>query len=166
MKDPHDLNLDMPDHTLLWAKGPALGKLGNDTYVLPPVYDIEKPLFLMDAWSLMANANSKYPEEAAYFLLCYASVEATASQFYLNYGQWLKDKSLYGEQYDMRKPPSPQNEYLYNYVLEHGVPHLRDLELMRLQLTEGLLDMLMNGDITPQEYADTMQQKADMLIGG
>lgn len=166
MKDPRDLNLDMPDNTLIWAKEQGLAGLKDDTYVLPPVYDIANPLFLVDSWSLMANANSKYPDEAAYFLACYASVEATSSQFYLNFGQWLKDKSLYGEQYDMRKPPSEQNEHLYNYVLEHGVPMLRDLELMRLQITEGLLDMLMNGDITPQEYADTMQQKADMLIGG
>ena len=166
IKDPHDLSFDMPDNTLLWAEEHALGKLGNDTYVLPPVYDIENPLFLVDSWCLMANANSRYPEEAAYFLACYASVEATSNQFYLNCGQWLKDKSLYGEQHDMRTPPSAQNEYLYNFVLEHGVPQLRDLELMRLQITEGLLEMLMNGDITPQEYADTMQQKADMLIGG
>lgn len=166
MKDPHDLSLDMPDNTLLWAKEQGLAGLKDDAYVLPPLYDIENPLFLVDSWSLMANANSKYPEEAAYLLACYASVEATSNQFYLNFGQWLKDKSLYGEQYDMRNPPSPHNEYIYNYMLEHGVPQLRDLELMRLQITDDLLDMLMNGDITPQEYADTMQQKADMLIGG
>lgn len=166
IKDPRDLSLDMPADTLLWAEQVSLGMLGHGTYVLPPVHDAENPLYLVDSWCLMANANSRYPEEAAYFLACYASVEATSNQFYLNDGQWLKDKSLYGEQHDLRTPPSAQNESLFNYVLEHGTPQLRDLELMRLQITEGLLDMLMNGDITPQEYADAMQQKADMLIGG
>ncbi len=166
IKSPTDLSLDMPDNTLLWAKEQGLGSLRDNTYVLPPVYDAEHPTFLVDSWPLMANANSHYPEEAAYFLACYASVEATSQQYYLNNGQWLKDKSLYGEQKDMRKPPSEQNEYLYNYVLEHGVPQLRDLDLMRLQISEDMLDMLMNGDITPQEYADAMQQKADMLLGG
>ena len=166
IKAPHDLNLDMPDNTLLWAEEQTLAALKNDTYVLPPVYDSENPIFLVDSWSLMANANSKYPEEAAYLLACYASVEATSNQSYLNFGQWLKDKSLYVDHHDPRKPPSSHNEYIYNYMLEHGVPQLRDRELMRLQITEGLLDMLMNGDITPQEYADMIQQKADMLIGG
>lgn len=166
VKSPTDLNHKMPTDTLLWVMESSLGNLKNDTYVLPPVNDAEDPTFLVDSWSLMANANSKYPEEAAYFLACYASVEATSSQFYLNFGQWLKDQSLYDEQIDPRTPPSEQNEYLYNYVLEHGVPMLRDLDLMRLQITEGLLEQLMNGDVTPQEYADAMQQKADVLIGG
>lgn len=163
---PTDLNQDMPKNALLWATNGALRLLHSDTYVLPPVYEPDNPTFLVDVWPLMANANSKYPEEAAYFLACYASVEATSQQFYLNYGQWLKDKTLYTEYQDRYAPPSEHNEALYNFVLEHGVPMLRDLDLMRLQITEGLLDMLMNGEITPQEYADAMQQKADMLIGG
>ena len=156
----------MPKHTLLWATNGALRLLGDDTYVLPPVDDADDPTFLVDVWPLMVNANSHYPEEAAYFLACYASVEATSQQFYLNYGQWLKDKFLYAEYQDRNVPPSEHNEALYNFVLEHGVPQVRELDLMRLQITEGLLDMLMNGEITPQEYADSMQQKADMLIGG
>ena len=166
IQSPTDLNQNMPKHTLLWSTNGALRLLDDDTYVLPPVDDADDPTFLVDVWPLMVNANSHYPEEAAYFLACYASVEATSQQFYLNYGQWLKDKSLYAEYQDRNAPPSEHNEALYNFVLEHGVPQVRELDLMRLQITEGLLDMLMNGEITPQEYADSMQQKADMLIGG
>lgn len=165
-KDAKNLSLDMPENTLLWAVEMGLGSMESNTYVLPPVYDADNPVFLVESWPLLANANAQYPEEAAYFLACYASVEATSKQIYLSTGQWLKDSSLYAEHAGMRQLPSAQNEYLYNYVLEHGVPQLRELELMRLQITEGWLDKLMDGSATPKEYADRMQERADMLIGG
>lgn len=166
IQPPRSLSRDMPADTLLWAEEKSLASMGNDTYVLPPVTDADDPVYLVDNWPLMVNANSHHPEEAAYFLACYASVEAESQNFYPGNGQLLKDKSLYAKQQLLGTPPSEQNEYLYNFVLEHGVPQLRDLDLMRLQITEGLIEQLINGEITPQEYADAMQQKADMLLGG
>lgn len=118
---------------------------------------------------LVINANTKMKEEAVYFLACYASVEATRRNFYLNYGQWLKDKELYEVPDPMTVEylggyPSERNENLFNFVLEYSEPVLRIVEVWRTHYFE-LLPSLNAGEITPEEYASIVQKQAGMILG-
>lgn len=144
-------------------------QMGDDTYVLPPVYDAENPVYNCWVTPLVINANTKMKEEAVYFLACFASVEATRQKAPYYEGAWLKDESLYvevdaGTIMFEGEGANEHNAVLYNFALEHGVPNLQIIEVTRLHVRE-LWERLKAGEITPEEYVAIIQRQADMVLG-
>lgn len=147
----------------------GLRVMHQKTYILPPTFDVENPAYVASVMPFVINANSKMKEEAVHFLACFASVEAERQNFYLNCGQWLKDKSLYVPEDPfavefMGGYPSEQNEYLFNFSLEYSQPVLKIVEVWRTHFFE-LLPKLNAGEITPEEYAAIVQRQAEMILG-
>lgn len=155
--DPHGV-----PNTLLRNVNLPLSALGNNIFILPPVWDENTPQ-LANVSPMCISGNSRYPEAAAYFLACYASVEATSKQYYGNYGQWLNDGSLYVIEPFMESA-SEANTALWNTALEMCEAVHEHKDLMRMHWRE-LLPMLLAGEITPDKYMDIAQQQADMYIG-
>lgn len=154
--------LRVDDHCVLRTMTPS------HTYILPPAYDAENPAYVATVTPMVINANTKLKEEALYFLACYASVEATRHQYYYNFGQWLKDKSLYVPEDPAALAftgyASPENEEIFNYALEYSYPGLAMIEVWRTQFFE-LIPALKAGEITPEEYVAIVQRQADMIMG-
>lgn len=149
-------------NTLLRNTYLTLGSLKNETFVLPPIWDENTPQLAI-VYPMCISGNARYPEEAAYFLACYASAEATSKQYYSNFGQWLKDGSLYDKE-DPMGQASAANEALWNTALEMCEAVHEHKDLLRMHWRE-LLPKLVAGEITPETYMEIAQQQADMYIG-
>ena len=146
----------------------CLHDMARDLYVLPPT-ETESSLYpVCDFGFYVVNANTQHLEEAIYFLECYMSVEAESGRFYFNDGKWLKDISLYpdytNDHFMHVQMPSEENEAIWDYMLEHSAPQLHLIDLTRQQqftLMPGVLD----GSVTPEQFAQISQQLADMMLG-
>ena len=142
--------------------------MAKDHYILPPT-ETEDSLYPVYGFGYYAvNANTQHLEEVIAFLECYMSVEAESGRFYFNDGKWLKDTSVYPDYADNPfmniQWPSEENEVLWDYILEHSAPELSLFDLTRQQhftLMPGVLD----GSITPEQFAQISQQLADMMLG-
>ena len=142
--------------------------MAKDLYILPPTETEESLYPVCDFGFYVVNANTQHLEEAIYYLECYMSVEAELGRFYFNDGKWLKDTSLYPDYADNPfmniQWPSEENEALWDYMLEHSAPQLHLVDLIRQQqftLMPGVLD----GTVTPEQFAQISQQLADMMLG-
>ena len=147
-------------NVLLYSKRTSRIATGSLPHILPPTEteDSLYPVYIGGALAL--NANSQHLEEAVYFLSCYMSVEATSNLLYCNGGMWLKD----GERVETFERVSDENDALWNYLLEHGTPELYLYDIMRQQY-DTLLPGLLDGSVTPEQFAQISQQLADMMLG-
>lgn len=149
-------------NTLLCSKNHLpLGALGTAAYILPPVWDDQTP-YLATVFPMCISGNTPYPEEAAYFLACYASAEAASRQYIGNSGQWLKDVSLYSTSF--LEPINEEHEQLWNHVLEKCEPAYEHKSLIRMHWKE-LLPAYLSGRISEEEYMETAHQQGNMFLG-
>lgn len=160
---------EMKPNTLLCSgRRTTLYAMKSDCYILPPT-ETETSLYPVYATGALAlNANSQHLEEAVYFLTCYMSVEAESGRWVFNYGKWLKDDSVYpdyaNDPFLHIELPSDENEELWDYMLEHSSPELYLYDIMRQQ-GNTLLPGLLDGTVTPKQFAQISQQLADMMLG-
>ena len=153
----------MGNDVLLYSERMARVGMGMNTYILPPTETETSRYPVYAVGALTLNANTPHLEEAVHFLACYMSVEAAASRFYSNNGQWLKDVSLY-EPVDPHEIILDENDALWNEMLVQGAPELYLYDIMRQQYNT-LLPGLVNGTVTPEQFAQISQQLADMMLG-
>ena len=146
----------------------CLYEMAEDLYVLPPTETEETLYPVCNFGFYVVNANTQHLEEAIYYLECYMSVKAESGRFYFNDGKWLKDASIYPDYADNPfmniQWPSEENEAIWDYMLEHSAPQLNLVDLRRQQqftLMPGVLD----GTVTPEQFAQISQQLADMMLG-
>ena len=147
-------------NVLLYADKIARLGMGSSTYVLPPTESEESLYPIYGIGTLCLNANTRHLEEAVYFLSCYMSVEAV-SYAYANGGQWLID--VEGAD-DAHVGVSDRNAALWNDMIEHGTPELYLYDISRQQ-SNTLLPGLLDGSVTPEQFAQISQQLADMMLG-
>ncbi len=153
----------LPANTLLRVIRAPLGAMEDRTCILPPTLDgDERPYLIQGRW-LYASANSRHPEETVYFLACYASAEATAQEWYGNTGQLLADRSLYLNDIGYGGMIRDDNEARYNAALALARPAIR-ISVAWAESTE-LLQAMLDGSLTPQEYAEIVQYQAEMMMG-
>ncbi len=153
----------LPANTLLRVIRAPLGAMEDRTCILPPTPDgDERPYLIQGRW-LYASANSRHPEETVYFLACYASAEATAQEWYGNTGQLLADRSLYLNDIGYGGMIRDDNEARYNAALPLARPAIR-ISVAWAESTE-LLQAMLDGSLTPQEYAEIVQYQAEMMMG-
>ena len=158
----------LPANTLLRVTGGGLEWMDQAERVIfpPSVQGLDSPYICVN-WYLYANANSKYPEEAEYFLACYSSAEAVSQEYYRNYGQWLRDKALYRDedpamaQYEGKI--REDTERVFNEAIARATPmnEIRELFWQKVDL----LPAYYRGEITAEAFAAAMQQQADMVLG-
>ena len=147
-------------NVLLYSKRTSRIATGSLPHILPPTETEDSLYPVYIAGVLALNANSQHLEEAVYFLSCYMSVEATSNMLYCNGGMWLKD----GERVESYEKVSDENDALWNYLLEHGAPELYLYDILRQQ-RNTLLPGLLDGTVTPEQFAQISQQLADMMLG-
>ena len=158
----------LPDNTLLRVARGSLSWMNQaKKMILPPSPAGQEYPYVAEGWYLFANANSKYPEEAKYLLACYASEEAVSKNVYANYGQWLKDKTLYGPEdpnlVAVMGSINSDTERQFNEAIVRALPFrtLRELFWLKIEL----LPEFLQGNLTAEAFAAAMQQKADMVLG-
>ena len=153
----------LPGNTLLRVGRIPLGAMESQTYILPPVPEFEEFPYLIQGYYLYACANSRHPEEAVCFLACYASAEATAMDWYGNNGQLLADRRLYDDEPGFGTQIREDNETRYNAALPAARPAIR-IPVAWAESTE-MLQAMLNGSLSPQEYAEIVQYQAEMMMG-
>lgn len=162
---PLVMNTDMVRNTLLYCDGTFLPVMEQDKYIYPPTETMESriPIYVVPAITL--NANTPYLEEAVYYLACYMSPEVESKAIYWNIGQQLKDRSLYNTApSDWGPSVSEENETLWNDMLTQGAPDLCLYDISRQQ-SNTLLPGLLDGTVSPEQFAAISQQLADMALG-
>ena len=150
----------------------GLYRIDEENIILPPVPDpAESNPWLATGWCMYVNANSPWPEETAYMMTCLFSPDVMSRRSYRDNGQWLKDKSRYGEEDPaltmMEGELNPETEALYNDALEHLTRSKRINMLADLPYADwvDLLESMLMGQISPEEYARIMQGKTEMTLG-
>ncbi len=143
------------------------GTLEDTRYILPPVYDADT-CYPALTQMVVLNANAADIEAAAYFIACYASPEALISSEVYSSNRYLKDWSLYPPAYyeylSFRTAISEENERYWEAMLENGIQDFifADIEVT---LIMELYPMYMQGAMTLEEFASTLQRMADMALG-
>ena len=154
----------LPANTLLRVTSGGLEWMDQAERVIfpPSVRDQDSP-YICTGWYLYANANSKYPEEAEYFLACYSSAEAVSQEFYFNYGQWLRDKAFYQYADPSFGTIKEGTERVFNEAIVRAMPINETRELFWEK--QDMMPAFYRGDISAEAFANAMQQKADMVLG-
>lgn len=154
----------LPTNTLLRVTSGGLEWMDQaERVIFPPALRDQDSPYICTGWYLYANANSKYPEEAEYFLACYSSAEAVSQQFYVNYGQWLRDKAFYQDADPSLGTIKEGTERVFNEAIVRAIPINETRELFWEK--QDMLPEFLQGDITAEAFAAAMQQKADMVLG-
>lgn len=160
------LSDDLLPNTLLGSKCISGYRCGHGMWILPPTENDES---VYQVWitCYCANANSPYAEEAAYMLDCFASSKVTGLVPYYYDGQWLLDKSAYttdnwavyqGDSLD--ESITRRIDYLMEHCIQRvSIPGMENLFLIQLR---PLLD---SGEMSEQEFAQRIQEYADMFFG-
>ena len=158
------MNTDMARNVLLYTAYVGFPDMGRNRYIYPPTETLESriPVYALPAITL--NANTPYLEEAVHFLACYMSPDVASKAFYWNNGQMLKDGSLYSKELDWGTGASEENEQLWNDMLTQGAPDLCLYDISRQQ-SDTLLPGLLEGTVSPEQFAAISQQLADMALG-
>ena len=158
----------LPANSLLRVTRGSLSWMNQaERVIFPPSPQGEDSPYLCTGWYLYANSNSRYPEEAEYFLACYGSAEAVSREFYENYGQWLRDRTMYDAAGAM--PGSitgrirEETERVFNEAIVRARPvsELRELFWQK----RDMLPALFRGEISAEAFAAAMQQQAEMMLG-
>ena len=87
----------------------------------------------------------------------------TAQDWYGNTGQLLADRSLYLNDIGYGGMIRDDNEARYNAALPLARPAIR-ISVAWAESTE-LLQAMLDGSLTPQEYAEIVQYQAEMMMG-
>ena len=165
-----------PNTLMQFCSVGGLGSMGDKTMLLPPVENAQNPRYTFQTQSFLISANSPMKEEAVYLLACMAHPEIEGMGYN---GQMLKDKSLYRIRDNsqaialgIQKPLSEQNEYLLNFALEHAVVWDEALEVTRVKYgyydtsdKPTIFEMLLNGSLSPEEYAAIRTEQMNMYLG-
>ncbi len=161
---PSVLNKAMQQNVLLYAYRTNLPTMGQDRYVYPPTETLDSRIPVYSIPCIALNANTPYLEEAAYYLVCYMSPEVASLEIYWNEGQLLRDRSLYNTETWWGLSVSEENEALWNEMMTQGAPELYLLDISRQQWNT-LLPGLLDGTVSPEQFAAISQQLADMALG-
>mgnify|MGYP003306920949 FL=1 len=165
-----------PNTLMQFCSVGGLGSMGDKTMLLPPVENAQNPRYTFQTQSFLISANSPMKEEAVYLLACMAHPEIEGMGYN---GQMLKDKSRYlirdnsqAIALGIQKPLSEQNEYLLNFALEHAVVWDEALEVTRAKYgyydtsdNPTIFEMLLNGSLSPEEYAAIRTEQMNMYLG-
>lgn len=159
------LNKAIPSRTLLGSRSVATFRDSQyGPWILPPTENDES---VYQTWltCYCANANSPYAEEAAYLLDCFASSEVTRRVPYYNYGQLLLDKDAYAmDSTPFGNDPDEDTVRRVNYLLEHCIERVCIPGMTNLYLIQ-LRPLFEAGEISSLEFAQRLQEQADMFFG-
>lgn len=159
----------MPEENALFTAGSYINSnnMRSMEWVMPPMLE-DGYAFPIVAMTLQLYSGSKHPDMAAYFIACYMSEEAlTAVSTYLTPSILVKDLSKYPEYeyfFDPADVLSDENFELWCNALRDGEFLIYYWDLYRDQGNE-FYPALINGEMTPEEFAFVCQQRADMVIG-
>ena len=134
--------------------------------ILPPIPSLEDPYpWLCQDWCIYLSANSPWPEEAACLMACLFSPEITTQRF--DSRQWLKDPSLYETERPENEPPLPKSTAAYDELWEHLTRMKDTCILAKLPFMDWveLLESMYEGQISPETFAHTMQERIEMQLG-
>ena len=98
-------------------------------------------------------------------MACLFSPEITTLRF--DSRQWLKDPSLYETERPENEPPLPKSTAAYDELWEHLTRMKDTCILAKLPFMDWveLLDAMYEGQISPETFAHTMQEKIEMQLG-
>lgn len=161
---PKLLGKAMQRNVLLYAYRTNLPSMGQGRYIYPPTETLDSRIPVYSIPCIALNANTPHLEEAVYLLACYLSPEAASRAYYWNDGQLLRDRSLYNTEPEWGMNVSEENEALWNEMMTQGVPQLYLLDISRQQWNT-LLPGLLEGTVSPEQFAAISQQLADMALG-
>lgn len=140
----------------------CLPHLKQRHFILPPT-ETENAKYPAYVCTLSINANSPHIEEAVYFLACYLDPTVVSKGYYWNNGQWLNDLSLYNTS-DNYSNVSTFNETLWNDMLTQSIPEMYIYDISPKQ-SNTLMPGLIDGSVSPEQFAAISQQLADMALG-
>ena len=127
------------------------------TLLLPPVFE-EGNRYPARIASICLNSNSPMKEEGAYFLSCWISEEALSSYVTISNNGYLLDSAA------VSSNALEGNQGVWQYMLKHTVNDYYIGDLYKDQW-QTLYPQLINGKITPLQYAQTCQRRAEMVLG-
>ena len=127
------------------------------TLLLPPVFTADND-YPARITSVCLNANSILKEESAYFLSCWISEKALSSYVTISNSGHLLDSS------NASSNPLDGNQAIWQYMLKHAANDYYIGDLYHDQW-KTLYPQLTTGKITPVQYAQTCQRRAEMVLG-
>ena len=151
----------MNSRALLYAGGAGYSSAVEGEYgplLLPPVSD-RQTRYPADVVRTVLNANSPYREAAEYLLACLFTEDALRSTaFRTNNGYLLKTDM----ENDLKNDPSG-NKRVWYAMLQNAVQDYYIGDLYKDQW-QHLYPQLLEGKVSPQEYAQTCQMRAEMVL--
>lgn len=151
----------MNSRALLYAGGAGYSSAVEGEYgplLLPPVFD-GQTRYPADVVRTVLNANSPCREAAEYLLACLFTEDALRSTaFRTNNGYLLKTDM----ENDLKNDPSG-NKRVWYAMLQNAVQDYYIGDLYKDQW-QHLYPQLLEGKMSPQEYAQTCQMRAEMVL--
>ncbi len=151
----------MNSRALLYANGAGYSSAVEGEYgplLLPPVFD-GQTRYPADVVRTVINANSPCREAAEYLLACLFTEDALRSTaFRTNNGYLLKTDM----ENDLKNDPSG-NKCVWYAMLQNAVQDYYIGDLYKDQW-QHLYPQLLEGKVSPQEYAQTCQMRAEMVL--
>ena len=151
----------MNSRALLYAGGAGYSSAVEGEYgplLLPPVFD-GQTRYPADVVRTVINANSPCREAAEYLLACLFTEDALRSTaFRTNNGYLLKTDM----ENDLKNDPSG-NKRVWYAMLQNAVQDYYIGDLYKDQW-QYLYPQLLEGKVSPQEYAQTCQMRAEMVL--
>ena len=129
------------------------------TLILPPVFNAQTR-YPVDVTRTVINANTPYLEAAEYLISCLFTADALRDSAFVSNNGYLLQADM---EKDLTDDPSG-NKQVWYAVLQNAVQDYYIGDLYRDQRKE-LYPQLLNGEITPEEYAQTCQMRAEMVLG-
>ena len=133
----------------------------SENLILPPIPSLEDPFpWLCQDWALYLNTNSPFQEEAVYLVSCLLSPEALACHF------GGAESLLHFEAAPEAESVSPVDftaaglsERLTRLKITTILAHLPFADWLELW------NAMLSGEISPEAYAQTLQQRLDQALG-
>lgn len=132
----------------------------SGTIIMPPVFD-EATRYPAQCTYGCINANSNMKEEAAYFMACYFDTAVMNDMMVVyNCGYLMKEELRHMDILRI----SDENQMVWQSMLRNAVQKYYIGDLYKDQW-QNLYPKLVSGEITPEQYAQTCQRRAEMVLG-
>ncbi len=132
--------------------------------ILPPSFD-ETTRYVTYMCAFEVCAGSPKKEESVYLLSCLLNPEVTKLRYVWETGPVLKDASAYKDSPDAGSiNNSKENEELWMRYLANSVQYYFIGDMYRDQW-QVLYPQFISGEITAEQFAQTCQRRADMVLG-